>query len=407
MIIDQHVQCDQEGIEVFRHKKPSMPSAHVTVKRPFLPAAGAARVIITSNEQSMGELGKGVLLEVFTEEEGLAFLAERTGSSDVAGARLVGDELGWLPLALAQAAAVIAGQRLGYGTYLGRLRALPAGEMLRAEEAGQYPRGVAAAVLLSVEAIRAGDDTGAAVAVMELLAVLSAGGVRRLMLHAAGQGGVLGGEEVPADVVDRVLARLTGVSLLTFSTDGSAVAVHRLVMRVIREQAAAQDTLARICRAAGGLLDGQAVSLESCWHEDRAAVRDLVEQIVSLTAASAACRDDAGLAGLLIRLRGWAVWFLNELGDSAAQAIEIAEPLLADQERVLGTDHPDTLKTRNSLANAYRDAGRTAEAITLHERNLTDRERVLGTDHPDTLKTRNNLALAYQAAGRTRRGKRS
>ena len=29
----------------------------------------------------------------------------------------------------------------------------------------------------------------------------------------------------------------------------------------------------------------------------------------------------------------WAVWFLNQLGDSAAQAIPIAEPLLADQER--------------------------------------------------------------------------
>lgn len=145
-------------------------AADPVVLRPFLPAAGAARVIITSNEQSMGDLGNGVLLDVFTVEEGLGFLAERTGSSDVAGARLVGNELGWLPLALAQAAAVIAGQRLGYRTYLDRLRAMPAGEMLRAEEAGQYPRG-AAAVLLSVEAVGAGDKAGA-VAVMGLLAVV-------------------------------------------------------------------------------------------------------------------------------------------------------------------------------------------------------------------------------------------
>ena len=34
-------------------------------------------------------------------------------------------ELGYLPLALAQAAAVIARQHLGYETYLDRLRALP------------------------------------------------------------------------------------------------------------------------------------------------------------------------------------------------------------------------------------------------------------------------------------------
>jgi hypothetical protein len=125
--------------------------------RPFIPAAGAARVIITSNEQSMAALGTEVSLEVFTEQEALAFLAERTGLGD---ARLVAAGLGHLPLALAQAAAVIAGQRLGYETHLERLRSLPAGELLRPESAGQYPRGVAAAVLLLVEAVRADDDTG-------------------------------------------------------------------------------------------------------------------------------------------------------------------------------------------------------------------------------------------------------
>ena len=79
----------------------------------------------------------------------------------------------------------------------------------------------------------------------------------------------------------------------------------------------------------------------------------------------------------------------------------MGEPLLADQERMLGPDDPDALATRNNLASAYQAAGRTAEAITLHEQTLADRERVLGADHPDTLTTRNNLAIAYQAAGRT------
>jgi hypothetical protein len=43
----------------------------------------------------------------------------------------------------------------------------------------------------------------------------------------------------------------------------------------------------------------------------------------------------------------------------------IGERLVADQERVLGPDHPDTLRSRNNLAVAYQDAGRTAEAIDL------------------------------------------
>jgi len=206
--------------------------------RPFIPAAGAARVIITSNEESMRNLGAGLPVEPLTEDEALAFLAQRTGLTDARGARLLAAELGCLPLALAQAAAVIAGQRIDYGTYLARLGSLPTGDLLRPEEAGQYPRGVAAAVLLSINQVQTQDDTGAGTALMELLAVLSTGGVRRTMIHAAGQQGLLsgGGQAGGLDpaVVDRALARLAGASLLTFSVDGSALTVHRLVMRVIR-----------------------------------------------------------------------------------------------------------------------------------------------------------------------------
>jgi hypothetical protein len=77
------------------------------------------------------------------------------------------------------------------------------------------------------------------------------------------------------------------------------------------------------------------------------------------------------------------------------------EQTLADRERVLGADHPQTLTSRDNLADAYRDAGRTAEAITLHEQTRADRERVLGADHPHTLASRHNLAAAYLDAGRT------
>jgi hypothetical protein len=74
----------------------------------FLPAAGQARVILTSNRAEAARLGRGVGVGVFSREEGLSFLAERTGRADPRGAAELGAELGWLPLALAQAAAVIA-----------------------------------------------------------------------------------------------------------------------------------------------------------------------------------------------------------------------------------------------------------------------------------------------------------
>jgi hypothetical protein len=70
---------------------------------------------------------------------------------------------------------------------------------------------------------------------------------------------------------------------------------------------------------------------------------------------------------------------------------------LADQMRVLGGEHPQTLTTRGNLAAAYQAAGRTDEAVMLLERALTDQVGVQGAEHPQTLTTRGNLAAAYRA----------
>ena len=372
---------------------------------PFLPAAGRARVLITSNERPVADLGADVAVDVFTQDEALAFLADRTGSSDTGGARLLAGELGCLPLALAQAAAVIAAQHLDYPAYLQRLRAKPVDQLLLRTGTDRYPHGLAAAVLLSLDAVRAGDGTGVCSALMDLMSVLSAAGVPRTLLYTAGQTGALTGQkqtaQAPPDMVDEALGRLAGSLLLIFSVDGTTVTAHRLVMRVVRERLARQGHLTVTCQAAAAALEAQAQSLSQAW-QDRPAHRDLVEQIMALYEHSASSPGEAGseLAQAVLRLRGWAVWFLDDLGDSAAQAIQVGGPLLADCERVLGPDHPATLQSRNNLATAYRAAGRTAEAIPLHERTLADRERVLGPDHPDTLQSRNNLAEAYRAAGR-------
>ncbi len=84
----------------------------------------------------------------------------------------------------------------------------------------------------------------------------------------------------------------------------------------------------------------------------------------------------------------------------AAGVRPLYERTLADRERVLGDDHPDTLNSRNNLATAYRAAGRTAEAIPLLEQTLADYERVLGDSHPRTSIVRDNLSEAL----RTERG---
>jgi tetratricopeptide (TPR) repeat protein len=370
------------------------------VLRPFIPAGGKARVLITSNRRSVANLGTSIGVEVFSEAESLAFLADRTGLADTAGATAVADELGYLPLALAQAAAVIAGQHLEYGTYLERLRALPVAEYLTRHAGQPYPHGVAQAVLLSLDAVQG----GICAAVMEMMAVLSAAGVRRELLHEAGQAGVLSDDEqrvaVTAAVVDGALGRLAEASLLTFSLDGQAVIAHRLVLRVVRDQLAQQGRLATVCGDAAAVLGPRAQALAG--SQDRVAVRDIPEQVMALWDYASSPASGAGeeLIAKLLRLRVWALLHLNALGDSAEQVILAGEPLVADSARLLGADHPDTLQSRNNLGEAYRAAGRVTEAISLHQQNLAVRERVLGGDHPDTLTSRNNLAVAYVTVGR-------
>ena len=373
--------------------------------RPFVPAAGESRILITVAGEPMAELGNEVPVDVFSAEEALALLDGRTGLADEDGALAVAVQLGYLPLALDQAAAMIAKQHVGYAAYLAKLRALSAEDHLVREdedEAQPSPPGVAEAVLLAMEAASAADRLGVSIAVMELVAMLSPAVVRRDLLHAAGQAGTLlgGGRRVAASMVDQALEQLNERSLLGFSLDGQAVSVHRLVARVIR---------AGLARA--GRLGRRAGRPPPPWRRPprprgaRGITRrsaEMASQVMALADNAGAAPDDADeqLPTMLTRLRSLVLTHLVELGDTMPHAIAIGEPLIADLERLLGPEHPDTVRARSDLARAYHQTGRVADAVPLVEQVLTAREQLFGAEHAKTLAARNNLASAYRATGR-------
>lgn len=373
--------------------------------QPFVPAAGEARVLITSAREPIAELGTSVPVGVFSAEEALALLGGRTGLADEDGALALAVQLGYLPLALDQAAGMIAKQRVGYAAYLAKLRALSAEDHLVREDEKEEepsPPGVAEAVLLAMEAASLADRLGVSIAVMELVAMLSPAVVHRDLLRSAGQEGTLlgGGRRVAASMVDQALERLNERSLLGFSLDGQTVSVHRLAAQVIRAGLARQGRLGSACRVAASAVEGSVAALAK--HLDHAAVTELLGQVTALADNAAAAPDDAGdlLAMMLMRLRSLALNHLVELGDAMPHAIVIGEPLTADLDRLLGPDDPDTIRTRNDLARAYRETGRVADAVPLVEQVLAARERLFGADDPRTLASRNNLASAYRATGR-------
>ena len=376
--------------------------------RPFVPAAGEARVLITAAREPIAELGTSVPVDVFSAEEALALLDGRTGLADEDGALAVAVQLGYLPLALDQAAGMIAKQHLGYAAYLAKLRALSAEDHLirededeEEEEEQPSPPGVAEAVLLAMEATSVADRLGVSIAVMELMATLSPAVVRRDLLHSAGQSGTLlgGGRRVAASMMDQALERLNERSLLGFSLDGQAVSVHRLAARVIRAGLARQGRLGPACRVAASALEGS-VALAN--HPDHAAVMEMLGQVAALADNAGAAADDPGeeLPATLTRLRSLGLNHLVELGGAMPHAIAVGEPLLADLDRLLGPEHPDTVRARSDLARAYHQTGRVADAVPLVEQVLAARERLFGAEHARTLTARNNLASAYRAIGR-------
>jgi tetratricopeptide (TPR) repeat protein len=62
------------------------------------------------------------------------------------------------------------------------------------------------------------------------------------------------------------------------------------------------------------------------------------------------------------------------------------------REKVLGPQHPDTLRSINNLAQALRDQGKYQMAEEIQRQALELSEKVLGLEHPDTLTIMNNLA---------------
>lgn len=75
-----------------------------------------------------------------------------------------------------------------------------------------------------------------------------------------------------------------------------------------------------------------------------------------------------------------------------AAAVAAGEALLAERERSLGRDHPDTLAARHDLAVTYRQTGWLGvDPVAMLEGVRADRERVLGSDHPGSLATRLEL----------------
>jgi tetratricopeptide (TPR) repeat protein len=82
------------------------------------------------------------------------------------------------------------------------------------------------------------------------------------------------------------------------------------------------------------------------------------------------------------------------------EAEELFMQVIEARKRVLGEEHPYTLTSMGNLAATYRSQGRWKEAEELEVQVIETEKRVLGEEHPDTLTSMANLAGTYWNQGR-------
>jgi hypothetical protein len=301
----------------------------------FLPAVGDTRLVITSTDRGFTEYGRAVEVAAFRRAESVAYLRQRTDIDDETGAAEVAVELGDLPVALAQAAATIRGQRLTYPRYLQRLKSVPVAELLGRAAGQGYPRATAAALLLSIETTENQDPAGVTANLLRVVAVLSPEGVRRDLLHTLDVPGTDGSGE---GATDAAVERCVRGSLLSWSVGADSVIMHRVVARVLRERDRASGRWSHTLATALDMLEPHLFDESGAWGK-RDLGSELVSQIEALwEATTVEPPDDPDVMARELGSRSWGVRQLDAAAD-LTRAIELGLRVTADYE---GSSAPTT-----------------------------------------------------------------
>lgn len=337
--------------------------------------------------------------------------AEGADRHDVELAGLARD-LGYLPLALAQAAAYIAEGGIPVRAYRDLLAGRARGPVRTLSDVSpdvlpdDQRRGMAAAWELSVEYADRLRPAGLARPMLELAAFLTPAGIPATVLTSPPALAYLAAHRTPPapgqgpldpDDAARALRALHRLSLLTApgpAAENQAVRIHQVVQRATRDGLDPQ----RYADAARATAD----ALVAVWpgvERDTAFAQALRACATALTVAT----DSGGRTDVLYGGRVHAVLFRagRSLGDSggAAAARDYFVRVLATARRELGDDHPGTLVARSDVATHQGKAGDAAGAAAAFAALIADQIRLLGPDHRDTLASRGSLAFWLGAAG--------
>jgi len=347
----------------------------------WLPPSANGRTLITTRGIALGRNGATLALGVLNPAEALELLLSHrpvTSTADQTAAESIVAALGGHALAVEVAGAAVV--EMGYRRFLERLADRSKDVLdLAAELVGQLPNDhepqIAATLLDSITRLH---DTG--LRVLQLASLLAVAPIPRALI--AGAFDRLDGDS-GEDTALRGINAAARHSLI--DRDGDSVKVHALVSRTMRFRLPAPQAMAPAAVA---------TVLEVMPEVEDIRRHEALAGWVAQARALAETEENEGTLGL----RHWLAQHDYQRGDYAG-ATKLGYQTWQGRTRLLGAEHPDTLRSANDLANTLQCQGNLAEARALHEQTLAARRRVLGEEHRDTLMSMNDLATTLHAQG--------
>jgi hypothetical protein len=370
--------------------------------RGLVPAAGGGHVVITSQATAHWPSSQAVLVvEPLPQQASTTLLISLSQDGDREAARVLAQELGGLPLALAQAGAFVRTNALTLVDYL-RLYRSRRTELHEQGRLPDYPHTVTTTWQMAIDRLPA-----TARALLNVLCFYAPDMIpvhRLLTPPGPAEIAFADAVELPLRVLlDDELARhravgdLLAYGLITrIPATTMTVSVHRLIQTVTRDYLNTQDTITAWVQAACALLTAafptqQAQAYVSTTRDYLA--RDQFAELLSVQQRVLGPEHPDSLTA-----QGSMAYWTGQAGD-AIQARDLYIPLLPSQQRVLGLEHPDTLTTHYHLARWTGQAGDPGRARDLFVELLSIQQRVLGPEHPDTLITQFGVAYWTGHAG--------
>ena len=372
----------------------------ITIAAGFLPQNGPLQhtLITTRNPNAAGIPAEGLEVPLLTSADSVELLCTLSGititnSPENEQAICIVAELGYLPLAIEQAAAYtreVAGDFITFLKDYHKIRR----EIYKwiAQGNRSYPHSVATTWLLSFNIVRSKNPQAAEL--LQLLSFLNPDGILIDFLEAGGEALPDELQKVVSNRIDmsKALIELETFSLIKWNRLTKTISIHRLVQMVVKDEMSDTDSLT--LRTA--IIDLFDQSFPQEWtNQNRQICRDYIGQVIGPLHNCDVIQTEKS-AMIMFRVG----WFLRDDGKfSDSERISLQAVKITIE--ILGDDHPNTLTTMNNLAETYRAQGKTEAAAMLHEEVLQKSRRILGDDHPDTLTTMSNLAETYQAQGKS------